>query len=90
MSNIEKQQIINQVESFIRLEIIGDDSFHFSTDCNLLEMGVIDSLSMIRLFDYTNHQFAANIPDAELSPDNFESVNAIANIIWQYLDSKAA
>ena len=89
MSNIEKHDILKDVAAFIHDEIIGDDSFSFTTECNLLEIGVIDSLSMIRLFDYANVHFATNIPDAELSADNFESINAIANIIWQYAEDNA-
>ena len=79
-----REDIIIGINAFICQQIIEDASFSIEQSSNLLEMGILDSLAMIRLFDFTNKNFQVSIPDAELTPENFESIDAIADIICQY------
>jgi acyl carrier protein len=46
-------------------------------DTSLLENGVIDSLSLLRLVVFLEERFAIAVGDADLLPENFSSVNAI-------------
>ena len=46
-------------------------------DTSLLENGVIDSLSLLRLVVFMEERFAIAVGDADLLPENFSSVNAI-------------
>ena len=53
---------------------VGDDD-------SLLMAGIIDSLKMMDLIEYLQKEFKVEIDDEELMPDNFDSVNAIANFL---------
>jgi acyl carrier protein len=46
-------------------------------DTSLLENGVIDSLSLLRLVVFLEERFGIAVGDADLLPENFSSVNAI-------------
>ena len=46
-------------------------------DTSLLENGVIDSLSLLRLVVFLEERFGITMGDADLLPENFASLNAI-------------
>lgn len=50
-------------------------------DTSLLENGVIDSLSLLRLVVFLEERFGIAVGDADLLPENFSSVNAICAYI---------
>lgn len=50
-------------------------------DESLLESGIIDSLKMVELLTFIEKQFAIDVEDDELMPENFDSINAITNFI---------
>jgi len=48
---------------------------------SLLERGLLDSLAILKTVTFCEEQFGVTIPDAEVLPDNFESVQAIAALV---------
>jgi acyl carrier protein len=50
-------------------------------DDSLFELGVIDSLAVVKTIAYCEEQFEIEIPDEELIPENFVTVRAIAELI---------
>jgi|HubBroStandDraft_1064217.scaffolds.fasta_scaffold78474_2 acyl carrier protein len=48
---------------------------------SLFELGVIDSLAVVKTVAFCEEQFQIEIPDEDLVPDNFETVRAIAEMI---------
>ncbi len=50
-------------------------------DNPLFELGVIDSLAVVKTVAYCEEQFEVEIPDEELIPENFVTVRAIAELI---------
>jgi acyl carrier protein len=50
-------------------------------DDSLFELGVIDSLAVVKTIAYCEEQFDIEIPDEELVPENFETVRAIADLV---------
>ena len=56
-------------------------------DDSLFELGVIDSLAVVKTIAYCEEQFEIEIPDEELIPENFVSVRAIAELIERLLAS---
>lgn len=50
-------------------------------DDSLFELGVIDSLAVVKTIGYCEEQFEIEIPDDELIPENFETVRSIVELI---------
>jgi acyl carrier protein len=50
-------------------------------DDSLFELGVIDSLAVVKTIAYCEEQFEIEIPDEDLIPENFVTVRAIAELV---------
>lgn len=48
---------------------------------SLIESGIIDSLGIARLLTFIETRFRIRIPEADLYPENFESLTAIERLI---------
>jgi acyl carrier protein len=59
-------------------ELAGSDS--------LLEVGVIDSVGVLELIEYLESTYDLQIPDADVLPENLDSIDAIARYVAQRLD----
>jgi acyl carrier protein len=53
-----------------------------------LETGMIDSLGILDLVHYLEEEFALNISDDELQPENFESLEAVTEFVGKKNESK--
>lgn len=51
---------------------------------NLIEAGVLDSFSMIKLIDYIESELKIPVKMEELSPENFNSIDTIAETISKW------
>lgn len=68
----------NVVNDYISREIIQDPALlPLSNETPLLEEGILDSLSLLRLVVFLEKQFTITLDEADLLPENFGSVNAI-------------
>jgi len=56
----------------------------FGNDDNLFNTGIIDSAGLIYFVGYIEKKFNIDIPDEDLIPEKFISVNSIS----QYIESK--
>lgn len=50
-------------------------------DTNLLDTGILDSLSMLRLVFFLEERFRVKIGAEELIPDNFATIDDICDLI---------
>lgn len=48
---------------------------------NLIEAGIVDSFSMMRLIDFLEKEFGITLNLEELSPENFNSVAGISEFV---------
>jgi len=53
----------------------------FADSDSLLEAGIIDSLSMVDLIAFLHKNYAQAVTDADLVPENFDSIDAIVAFI---------
>jgi acyl carrier protein len=54
---------------------------HLNDGDALLESGVLDSLGVLDLVHFAEQEFAIQIVDEELTPENFQTVDCIANFV---------
>lgn len=68
---------------YISESLLGsDEGIDVQPDDNLLDVGMLDSLQLMRLVQHIESEYQRKIPPSDLILENFQSVNAIV----AYLD----
>jgi acyl carrier protein len=66
------------INDYISGELVQDASLlPLGNATSLLETGIIDSLSLLRLVVFIQERFGTTVDDVDLVPENFDSVDAI-------------
>ena len=53
----------------------------FETETSLVDDGILDSLDIISIISEVSDEFDVKIPPEEITPDNFNSVEAMMELI---------
>jgi acyl carrier protein len=70
------------INDYISREIVQDPAvLPLSNDTSLLEGGILDSLSLLRLVVFLEERFKITVGEADLLPENFETVNSICSYL---------
>jgi acyl carrier protein len=78
---VETEQKLKQ---FISREIMfADDDAALGSDEPLLGSGIVDSLGIMRLVSYIEEEFGVVVPEDQLVPEHFQSVNRLATFVDQ-------
>lgn len=54
---------------------------HFGDEDSLLDAQVLDSLGILELVGYLEETFGIEVTDDDLSPENFDSIGALARFV---------
>lgn len=76
-----------QLKQFI-LEnfLFTDDDSAFADDTSLIKQGIIDSTGILELILFIEESWAVRVPPEDMTPANFDSLDAIGH----YLDRRLA
>jgi acyl carrier protein len=80
MENI-KDLILN----YIIQEFAEDGDEEITYDTPLISNGFVDSFSMVSLLIFIENKFKIKIPASKATPEAFDSVNNIVELVNQYL-----
>jgi Phosphopantetheine attachment site. len=80
MENI-KDLILN----YIVQEFAEDSDEEITYDTPLISSGFVDSFSMVSLLIFIENKFKIKIPASKATPEAFDSVNNIVELVNQYL-----
>ena len=70
------------INDYISRELVPDAALlPLANDTSLLDSGILDSLSLLRLVVFVEERFEITMGDADLLPENFASVNAICTYL---------
>jgi acyl carrier protein len=78
------ERLIQDLRAFIVENFLfGDDSapFAFSDDDSFQERGIVDSTGILELVCHLQEEYAIDIADDELVPDNLDSLSKVAHFI---------
>ena len=65
--------------AYIRDEI--NYSNDFDIEMNIVEQGLVDSMSILTLVQFLEERFGVAIEFEDINPDNFRNINAIAHFM---------
>jgi acyl carrier protein len=75
------EQLAGSIHKFIEDDLLMGQGVDFDSDDALLEEGIIDSLGLLEVVTFIETEFDITVDDAEVTLDNFGSVNAIAAFV---------
>ena len=68
-----------EVEKFIKEDLITSGKVDsIDPEMSLLEKGILDSLSLLRLIAFLEEHFGIKVEDEEVMPEYFDSLNDIS------------
>ena len=76
------------LEDFIATELAKNKS-RISPDESLIRSGVLDSLTLLQLIAFIEERFGITIGNAEMDPENFQTINSTKRFIEQKIKAKA-
>ncbi len=76
-------------EYVIREYLPGDDDREITETTPLISGGIVDSFSMVSLKRFLEKKYNIHIPDAEATPDAFDSVQKIVALVHRFQTSVA-
>jgi acyl carrier protein len=67
------------INDYISKELVQDPSLlPLGNTTSLLETGILDSLSLLRLVVFIQERFGITVDDVDLVPEHFDTVDAIS------------
>jgi acyl carrier protein len=72
----------------VREYIVEGDDREVTNDTPLISGGIVDSFSMVSLKRFLEKKYSISIPDADASPEAFDSVNKIADLVVRFQGKK--
>jgi acyl carrier protein len=74
---------------YIRNEYVDeDDDIELDENTKLISGGIVDSFSMVSLKRFLEKKYQISIPDEEASPEAFDSVNKIIELVNRHVAKK--
>ena len=73
---------------YVIKEYVEDDSETLTYDTPLISGGIVDSFSMVSLKRFLENKYAIQIPDDEATPEAFDSVDKIADLVRRFVAKK--
>jgi acyl carrier protein len=82
-----EQSVIEAIREFVVCNFLFDESIDvLPDDASLLKLGIIDSTGVLSLLLFTEEQFGIEVPDTDVTPEHFDSVERLA----AYVNAKLA
>jgi acyl carrier protein len=77
--------IKDEILDYVKNEYLEDgDDREVTYDTPLISGGIVDSFSMVSLKVFLENKFSIQIPDAKASPEAFDSVDNIVNLLKEF------
>jgi acyl carrier protein len=70
-----------QIRGFIVSNFYVPDPAALAEDASLLDQGIIDSTGVLEVLGFLEDTFKITVEDAEMIPDNLDSISRIASFI---------
>ncbi len=83
-------EIKETVLDYVKREYLEEgDEREVREDTPLITGGIVDSFSMVSLKRFLEKKYAIQIPDADASPEAFNTVNNIAALVTRFRGGRA-
>ncbi|MGB9929746.1 MAG: acyl carrier protein [Methanosarcina sp.] len=73
--------IKNSITDYLKANSFMDENTQLTDAESLTQRGIIDSIGLLELMDYICEKYSIEIPEEMLTPENFDSLQGICNMI---------
>jgi acyl carrier protein len=81
-----KEKIRNYIAENI---LFSSNGFPYTDNTSFLDNGIIDSMNVLELVVFIEESFGITVEDSDLTPDNFDSIDRMADYIQLKTQEKA-
>ena len=67
--------------------LLTEDDAGFTDDASFVEQGIVDSTGVLELVSFLERRYAITLDDAELVPDNLDSIENLTAFLERKLQS---
>ena len=79
-----------ELASFIEKTLVGADRrLAINDTTSLIEEGIIDSMGLLQIVGFLEERAGVRVPDDEVSPENFETIQAIESLVSRLQSRRA-
>lgn len=78
---MRQDEIVTSLKEYVVRHLLHGEGNGLDENTPLLEWGVINSLAMVGLISFIEEQFHVQVPDSEIKPASFESLQKIAAMV---------
>ena len=75
------QQIKSDIVNYLKANSFMDNNTSLKDNDSFTQNGIIDSIGLLELMDYICDKYSIEIPEDMLTPENFDSLQGITNMI---------
>jgi acyl carrier protein len=75
------EQIKDCIIDYLKANSFMDKDTHVDDSDSLTQNGIIDSIGLLELIDYISEKYSIEIPEDMLTPENFDTLNGITNMV---------
>ena len=85
------EDIKHVIIDYVKKEYLDEDSDQIiDENTKLISGGIVDSFSMVSLKRFLERKCSIQIPDADATPEAFDSVRSIVALVQRFQTAKAA
>ena len=71
-----------RIRDFIARNLLySSDGFPYGDDASFLQEGIVDSLGILQLVEFTQKEFRLTVSQEEVTPENFDSVRKLGEFV---------
>lgn len=85
MENMTIEEIKDLILNYVKKEYVDDMDVEITYDTPLISSGYVDSFAMVSLLVFLERKFKIKIPPGKATPEAFDSVNKIVNLVNQFI-----
>jgi acyl carrier protein len=75
------EQVRSVIVDYLKANSFMDNDTQLEDSDSLTQKGIIDSIGLLELMDYISEKYSIEIPEEMLTPENFDSLQGITNMI---------
>ncbi len=81
---MDLEEMKDLVLNYVIKEYMEDEEIELTYDTPLISSGYVDSFSMVSLLVFIENKFKIKIPASKATPEAFDSVNKIIDLVNEY------
>ena len=78
-------EVLDRLREFVEVELLDGQEKGIEPSTPLLEWGLIDSFSLVRLVSFIHKSFGVDLPPDQLKPDTFQSLAVLTDHVMTKL-----